>query len=449
MVNDRAMKSFSEFNFLTSLQKTLADKRLSKPTEIQAKVIPLMMNGESVVGISETGSGKTLAYALPLLHQLKELENMYDPVLDDSTPRAVIMVPTRELGEQIAKVFKTLTHDTRLRVRTALGGMALDQARRNVAGVFEILLATPGRLVQLLKAELIHLDDVRMLIFDEADQMMDEGFKSDSDFIAEACPEELQLGLFSATISPRVQELMDTLFAKANVIKSSGSGKVVKTLVTKNMTVTDGKRWPVLEKLLATPVEGGTLIFANTREQCDKIAKDLAANGYACAIYRGEMDKNERRKNYKRFRDGDIDILVATDVAGRGLDIENVSRVINYHLPQQMDNYLHRVGRTARAGRSGLVVNLVTERDEPLMAKLEGREPKALPRERTSAGASAKPRFAAKGKGGARPFEKGGKKVSSRPGSKPGPGGRPSSKPNSKPNAKPKSKFAGKPGKKR
>ncbi len=444
MVNDRAMKSFSEFDLLPSLQKTLDDKNLSKPTEIQAKVIPLMMNGESVVGISETGSGKTLAYALPLLHQLKELENTYDPVLDDSTPRAVIMVPTRELGEQIAKVFKTLTHDTRLRVRTALGGMALDQARRNVAGVFEILLATPGRLVQLLKAELIHLDDVRMLIFDEADQMMDEGFKADSDFIAESCPEELQLGLFSATISPRVQELMDTLFAKANVIKSAGSGKVVKTLVTKNMTVTDGKRWPVLEKILATPVEGGTLIFANTREQCDKIAKDLAANGYACALYRGEMDKNERRKNYKRFRDGDIDILVATDVAGRGLDIENVSRVINYHLPQQMDNYLHRVGRTARAGRSGLVVNLVTERDEPLMAKLEGREVKNPPRTRQPSGVRSgeKPRFANKGKtGGARSFDKAEKKSSSRPGSKPGPGGRPG--------GRPKSKFAGKPGKKR
>jgi superfamily II DNA/RNA helicase len=428
------MKSFSEFELLPSLRYTLDEKRLSKPTEIQARIIPLMLEGESVVGISETGSGKTLAYALPLLHLLKELENKYDPVLAESTPRAVVMAPTRELGDQIAKVFKTLTHDTRLRVRAALGGVPLEQARRNVSGEFEILLATPGRLVQLLKADAIHLDDVRMLIFDEADQMMDEGFKSDSTLIAESCPGKLQLGLFSATVSPAVQELMDTLFAKANVIRSSGSGKVVKTLVTKNLNVVDGKRWPLLEKVLDQPAEGGTLIFTNTREQCDKVAKDLTEAGYACAIYRGEMDTRVRRQNYKKFRDGKIDLLVATDVAGRGLDIENVGRIINYHLPQQLDNYLHRVGRTARAGRSGLVVNLVTERDEPLMAKLEGRAPapktyekKERPSSQSKDGAKTLP------KAHSTSGSKAGSKVGSKPRSKHGPG------PVAKPGAK--SKF--------
>lgn len=409
------MKSFSEFDLLPSLQRTLGEKRLLKPTEIQARIIPLMLKGESVVGISETGSGKTFAYALPLLHLLKELENKYDPVLDESTPRAVIMVPTRELGEQIAKVFKTLTHDTRLRVRPALGGMTLEQARRNVSGVFEILLATPGRLVQLLKLDAIHLDDVRILIFDEADQMMDEGFKSDSNFIAESCPDELQLGLFSATVSPAVQELMDALFSGVNVIKSQGSGKVVKSLVTKNLKVIDGKRWPLLEEVLAQPIEGGTLVFTNTREQCDKVAKDLTDNGYSCAIYRGEMDKNVRRQNFKKFREGKIDLLVATDVAGRGLDVENIGRVINYHLPQQLDNYLHRVGRTARAGRAGLVVNLVTERDEPLMAKLEGREPVPKKFEKKTKPAT-HPQVHAKTR--SNPNPKFGKKASSRPGGK-------------------------------
>ncbi len=378
MTDDRGMKIFSDAELLPSLQKTLKERGLQRPTEIQVGIIPLMLKGESVVGISETGSGKTLAYALPILHQLKELENKFDAVLDDATPRAVIMVPTRELGEQIAKVFKTLTHDTRLRVRPALGGMALEQARRNVSGPFEILLATPGRLVQLIKAEAIHLDDVRCLIFDEVDQMMDEGFKGDSELIAETCPDELQLGMFSATVTPVVQEMMETLFKNVNVIKSLGSGKIVKSLVTKNLTVTDGKRWPLLEKILKESAEGGTIIFTNTREQCDKVAKELSDNGHTCAIYRGEMDKNLRRKNFKKFQSGEVELLVATDVAGRGIDIENVTRIINYHLPQQYDNYLHRVGRTARAGRSGLVINLVTERDEPLMARLEGREVKLV-----------------------------------------------------------------------
>jgi ATP-dependent RNA helicase RhlE len=365
------MNSFSEFGLLASLQKTLIEKKLLRPTEIQARAIPVLLQERSVVGISETGSGKTLAYALPLLHSLKALEKMGNPVEAESRPRAVVMVPTRELGEQISKVFKTLTHDTRLRVRPALGGMALEQSRRNISGPFEILLATPGRLVQLMELGLIHLDDVRTLILDEADQMLDPGFQRDTALIVAACPQNIQLGLFSATVPSAVEKLMQTLFADAEVIRSAGSGKVVKTLVTKNVKVEDGKRWPYLEKALAKKIEGGTLIFANTREQCDKLAKELTEHGYACAIYRGDMEKNVRRTNLKKFREGSIEILVSTDLAGRGLDIEHVGCVINYHLPREMENYLHRVGRTARAGKSGIVINLVTERDQKLIDELD------------------------------------------------------------------------------
>jgi ATP-dependent RNA helicase RhlE len=369
------MSSFSEFGLLSSLQKTLIEKNILNPTEIQSSVIPMLMAAKSVVGISETGSGKTLAYALPLLHLLKDLENQGDPVKVEATPRAVIMVPTRELGEQISKVFKTLTHDTRLRVRPALGGMTMEQARRNIAGAFEILLATPGRLAQLKELNLIQLTDVRMLIFDEADQMLDPGFLPNSNAIVAACPEAIQLGLFSATVSPPVQQLMTTMFSTAEVVRSSGSGKTVKSLVTKNLKVEDGKRWPILEKVLGQKVEGGTILFTNTRDQCDKLAKELTDKGFPCVVYRGEMDKNERRASLKKFRDGEIKLLVSTDLAGRGLDIENVGRVINYHLPKELENYLHRVGRTARAGRSGLVVNLITERDEGLITKLGGSKP--------------------------------------------------------------------------
>jgi superfamily II DNA/RNA helicase len=361
---------FTDFGLLPSLERTLKEKLFFKPTEIQTQTIPLMMSGQSVVGISETGSGKTLAYALPLLHMLKTLENQGDPVKAESAPRAIVMVPTRELGEQVSKVFKTLTHDTRLRVRPALGGMDLAQARRNTSGAFEILLATPGRLVQMIQRDLIDLSDVRRIIFDEADQMMDQGFLPDSTLVVETCPKDTQLAMFSATVSTKVQELINGLFAKAEFIRSAGSGKTVSSLVTKNVTVVDGKRWPFFEKVLKQPVEGGTIIFTNTREQCDSLAKELTEKGYDCAIYRGEMDKNDRRLNLKKFRDGKVDLLISTDLAGRGLDLSNVARVINYHLPKQMENYLHRVGRTARAGREGLVVNLVTERDERLLAQL-------------------------------------------------------------------------------
>lgn len=365
------MNLFTDFGLLPSLLDTLKQKKIFRPTEIQAMAIPMMMSGQSVVGVSETGSGKTLTYALPLLHMLKSLENEGSPVTEIASPRAVVILPTRDLGEQVSKVFKTLTHETRIRVRPALGGMEFEQARRNISGAFEILLATPGRLIQLMDKKLINLKDVQVLVFDEADQMLDQGFLPDSNRIVKSCPSDIQLALFSATVSPAVQELMNSLFVKAEVIRSSGSGKTVATLMTQNKLVKDGKRWPLFETLISKKVTGGTLVFTNTREQCDKLAHELTEKGYACAIYRGEMEKNDRRANLKKFREGTIDLLISTDLAARGLDLEHVGRVINYHLPQQMENYLHRVGRTARAGKSGLVINLVTERDARLMSKID------------------------------------------------------------------------------
>ena len=365
------MTSFTHFTLLPSLQATLTEKAIVSPTEIQSRALPALLAGRSVAGIAETGSGKTLAYALPVLHQLKALENAGKPVSLDSQPRAAVIVPTRELGEQISRVFKLFTHATRLRVRTVLGGTTLDVAKRNLTGPLEILVATPGRLVMLLDRGLVNLEDIRFLVFDEADQMLDSGFLPDASRIVQACPPQRQMALFSATMSPAVQQLSQNLFAGAEVIQSEGHHRVVPSLTTINRAVPDGKRMPLLEALLAKPVKGGTLIFTNTREQCDKLADELKAQNHACAIYRGEMDKLERRSNLKAFREGQIDLLISTDLASRGLDVEHVGRVINYHLPRQMENYLHRAGRTARAGRPGVVINFVTERDQPLVSQLE------------------------------------------------------------------------------
>lgn len=365
------MSSFTKFNLLSSLQSTLTEKGLTKPTEIQDRAIPMLLGGRSVVGVAETGSGKTLAYALPILHLLKSLEDQGDAITAESQPRAAVIVPSRELGEQVSKVFKLFTHSTRLRVRTVLGGTTPDVAKKNLLGKFEVLVATPGRLVKLLDRGLVSFKDIRVLVFDEADQMLDEGFLPDAGVITRACPAKRQLALFSATVSPQVQLLMKELFSEAEVIRSEGSHKLVPTLTTTKIKVIDGKRFPLLEKLLMEKVPGGTMIFTNTREQCDKLAAELAKAGHQCAIYRGEMDKVERRNNLKAFRDGKVELLISTDLASRGLDLEHVGRVINYHLPQEMENYIHRVGRTARAGRKGEVVNFVTERDQPLMQKLD------------------------------------------------------------------------------
>lgn len=371
------MSSFKDFEILSSLTATLEEKGFLTPTEIQARAIPQLKNGESVIGFSETGSGKTLAYALPIMHLLKSLEISGDAVTEKARPRAAVIVPTRELGEQVSKVFKPFTHTTRLRVRSVLGGTAFEVARKNVNGPFEILVATPGRLVQLLDRKLISLEDVRLLVFDEADQMLDEGFLEHASHIVGACQEKRQLALFSATLAPEVQKLIDKLFKGAKLIKSAGSHQVVPTLKTINRTVEDGKRLPLLETLLTKDFEGGTLIFTNTRDQCDKLAHGLKKLGQECLIYRGEMDKIERRKNLKAFRDGKVRLLISTDLASRGLDVDHVGRVINYHMPQQLDNYLHRVGRTARAGRDGLVINFITERDKSLLEGIKKFQPAA------------------------------------------------------------------------
>jgi len=362
---------FNELPLLHSLQRTLAEQNLTDPTEIQAKTIPLLLAGKSIVGVSETGSGKTLAFALPVMHVIKKLENDGKPVTVEAQPRALIIVPARELGEQVTRVFKPFTHDTRLRVRSLLGGTTMPIARRNITGMFEVLVATPGRLLQMQENRLISLADVRILVFDEVDKLLDQGFLPDAETIIRSCPENRQMALFSATVSKAVQALVKNLFANAEVVRSEGSHKVVPTLTTLNRNIPNGKRFPALEALLKTSIPGGTLIFANTREQCDELADGITKLGRACVIYRGEMDKVERRANLRAFRDGKVDLLIATDLASRGLDVAHVGRVINYHLPHQLENYIHRVGRTARAGRTGMVVNFVTERDRPLVRKLE------------------------------------------------------------------------------
>lgn len=365
------MSSFSQYSLLPSLLDTLKEKGFTTPTEIQARALPLLLRGTSVAGVAETGSGKTLAYILPVLQQLKQLEESGDSVSQPGQPRAVVLAPSSDLGEQVAKAFKEFTHATRLRVRSALGGTKMTVARRNVAGPFEVLLATPGRLEQLMQRKEVNLSDLRFLVFDEADQMLDAGFLPVIKRVLKASPPGRQLALFTATASDAVQTLIREMFQDAEIIETGGRHRLVPTLVTRNLPVPNGKRFPLLEDVLEEEVDGGTLIFANTREQCDKLAEELEGNGYPCAIYRGDMDKNERRQNLKKFRDGDLEILISTDLASRGLDVENIDRVINYHLPREMKNYLHRAGRTARAGREGTVINFVTDRDRNLISRLD------------------------------------------------------------------------------
>ena len=324
-----------------------------------------------MVGIAETGSGKTLAYVLPVLHLLKSMENDGNKVTDEGSPRALVLVPSRELGEQVSKVFKLLTHDTRVRVRSVLGGTALAVAKENVKGCIEVLVATPGRLEQMIGRRQVSLEDLQILVIDEADVMVDPGFLEVAEKILGACPETMQVALFSATFSADVQKLVSEMFEGIEILRTKRSERVPLGLKTENMNVVDGKRWPLLKKILTEERKGSILIFTNTREQCDVLAELMQKDGLDFVVYRGEMDKVERRKNLNEFRDGIIKILLSTDLASRGLDVEHVDCVINYHMPAHLENYLHRVGRTARAGRTGIAINLITERDAEIVSLIQ------------------------------------------------------------------------------
>ena len=256
----------------------------------------------------------------------------------------------------------------------AIAGLFIKQPGTVIPINFEILVATPGRLVQLLDGGQLQLDDVRMLVFDEADQMVDRGFLPVAKRIAGDCPRKTQIAMFSATLPQSLDSVINALHPQPPLrVRTKGSQHVVPTLKTDNRHVSRSGRFELLLEVLAEDPSVGTLVFANTRRQCKELATWLEDAGIGFASYMGEMDRHERRVNLARFRSGEVSVLVATDLGGRGLDIERVDRVINVHLPKDMDNYLHRVGRTARAGRSGRVVNLVTQQDQPLLAKLKKR----------------------------------------------------------------------------
>ncbi len=369
------MSKFSDFQLLPSLLESLKEQGFTQPTEVQARTLPALLKGDSVVAVSQTGSGKTLAYVLPMLHQLKSLENDGSSVERPGRPRGLVIVPGRELGEQVGKVLKGLTHTTRLRVRTVLGGTKKQIARQNVSGPLEILVATPGRLEQLLATGPLQLDDIRMIVFDEADQLLDPGFLPVARRIIAACSRRPQLAMFSATLPQSMDPIVGQFFTTAPLrVRTRGSQQVVATLRTDNRAVANGRRVDVLTAALAEAPDVGTLLFSNTRGQCERIASWLEDAGVPYTTYMGEMDRQERRDNLARFSSGEVSVLLTTDLGGRGLDIERIGRVVNVHLPTDVNNYLHRVGRTARAGRSGQVINLVTERDAPLIEKLKRRE---------------------------------------------------------------------------
>ena len=340
-------QSFHELGVAAPIAQQLAARDIHTPFPVQARVLPDALAGRDVLAKSPTGSGKTLAFALPIVQRLERA---------GQRPAALILVPTRELCAQVAAELETVADG--LRVAVAYGGVPLPaQAKR--AQTADVLVATPGRLNDLIERKLVKLDGVRILILDEADRMLDMGFKPQVDRIVRRLPRERQTMFFSATLDGEVGELAheythDAARHEASLPVDRGAGPVEHKFVP----VTADTKVEKLTQLLAEE-RGLALVFVRTKRGADRLVQRLKRNDVSAAALHGDLSQSQRERALKRFESGQVSTLVATDVAARGLDLDEITHVINFDPPEEHTAYVHRVGRTGRAGRTGVGVTLV------------------------------------------------------------------------------------------
>ncbi|MEM8729400.1 MAG: DEAD/DEAH box helicase [Pseudomonadota bacterium] len=343
------MFDFDMLGLAPELNDALERIGFSQPTPIQNQAIPLVMDGHDVLGLAQTGTGKTLAFGLPLINQLLAKPGKPDP----KTAKALILAPTRELVNQIAETMRTLTGDTRIRVATVVGGQSINRQIQTLARGTDILVATPGRLIDLMDRRAVHLGQVRHLVLDEADQMLDLGFIHALRKIAPMLGTPRQTMLFSATMPKQMEEISAAYLTNPKRVQVSPPGKAADKVTQSVHFLEKAEKPAKLREILAQDMDALTLVFARTKHGAERLMKGLVADGFDAASIHGNKSQGQRDRAIKAFRSGAIKVLVATDVAARGIDIPGVAYVINFDLPEVPDNYIHRIGRTARAGREG------------------------------------------------------------------------------------------------
>jgi superfamily II DNA/RNA helicase len=318
---------------------------IDEPFPIQSRVIPSAIAGRDVFGQAQTGSGKTLAFALPIIERIEGGRR---------EPRALIMVPTRELAAQVAEEFRKVAGS--LKIMSAFGGTPVVKDLKRLAAGVDVVVATPGRLADLYEREALKLDHVEILVLDEADRMLDLGFMYDMDWIIRRLPPDRQTMLFSATLPPSVRQLARRYTRDAEHVEIKGSTMMVEESQHRFFVVHPMDKFQVLMTLVAQ--EAKTLVFVSTKRFAARLERDLRQAGVSVAGLHGDMTQGARTKALAAFTADDVDVLVASDVAARGLDVAAIEQVVNYDPPEDPTTYLHRSGRTARAGAAGLVVTL-------------------------------------------------------------------------------------------
>jgi ATP-dependent RNA helicase RhlE len=396
----------------------LTDMGLTEPTPIQARAIPEALNGHDVLGLAQTGTGKTAAFGLPLVTLIGELDGRPLP----KSVRALVLAPTRELAGQIAEHLKAYTQGTPLKVAVVVGGQSINVQSKRLERGIDILVATPGRLLDLLDRRALRLDEARFLVLDEADQMLDLGFIHALRKIAGMLPEDRQTMLFSATMPKQMNEIANAYLKSPRRIQVSPPGKAADKVTQEVHFVAKAAKTDLLKDLLDKHRDERALVFGRTKHGCEKLMKLLVAKGFSATSIHGNKSQGQRDRAITAFKAGDIKILVATDVAARGLDIPDVRYVYNYELPNVPDAYVHRIGRTARAGKDGAAVAFCAPDEMELLLDIEKTMKISIPVASGRPwvdydGPSAKARSGAGGGGGK---GRGGGKL----GGKPGGGGR-------------------------
>lgn len=356
--------SFSSFNLHPSINKSVVLAGYKDPTPIQLKAIPHVSEGKDVLGLAETGTGKTAAFALPILNSLLQGPR--------NRARALIVVPTRELAEQVNKAFRSLSKGTRLRSTAIYGGVRYGSQIRDLSEGAEIIVACPGRLIDHMEKGTVDLKNIEVLVLDEADQMFDMGFLPNIRRILSKLPSQRQNLLFSATMPDEVRHLAMEILRNPVRVEVS-SGKAATTITQALYNVQQGDKFKLLHTLLGSMETESVLIFTRTKHRAKKLCDDLQHHGYAATSLQGNLSQNQRMRAMDGFRSGKYQIMVATDIAARGIDISTVTHVVNFDMPDTVDAYVHRIGRTGRAARTGDALTFVTPEDISMVRAIEKR----------------------------------------------------------------------------
>ncbi len=346
--------SFSKLGLSPALLDGVRAMGYVEPTPIQRRAIPLVMEGRDLIGSAQTGTGKTAAFGLPILTKL----GPHGP-----GPRLLVLEPTRELAAQVETALRDFARFTNLSITVVFGGVGYGRQRETLGKGVDVLVATPGRLLDLMNQQVCRLDKVQYLVLDEADRMLDMGFLPDVRRILQKCPRERHTSLFSATIPPEIETLIQWAMQNPETVEIGARRTPAETVKHVIYPVADAQKMDLLLELLNRVNYESVIVFCRTKHGADRVASVLKRNNHAVAVLHSNRTQREREQALRGFRDGRYEVLVATDIAARGLDIADVSHVVNYDVPQHPEDYIHRIGRTGRAEASGDAFTLMVAED--------------------------------------------------------------------------------------